>query len=246
MVMKKLIYTFVIVLIVHCTLYIENCEAQWVQCNGIYGGTVLSLAVSGNNIFAGIWGSGVYLSTNNGIIWTQTALNNKDVYSLAVSGNNIFAGTGGSGVYLSTNNGVNWINKNQGFGFTPSVRALLISNDYIFAGTYGYSVWRRLYSEIIGIQNISTEIPSAFSLGQNYPNPFNSTSKLKFQIAKLGSVKIVVYDIMGREVQTLVNESLKPGTYETSFDGSLLNSGVYFYKITAGDFSQTKKMLIIK
>jgi len=62
----------------------------------------------------------------------------------------------------------------------------------------------------------------------------------------LGNVKIVVYDVMGREVQTLVNESLKPGKYEATFDGSSLNSGVYFYKISAGDFSQTKKMLLIK
>jgi Secretion system C-terminal sorting domain len=62
----------------------------------------------------------------------------------------------------------------------------------------------------------------------------------------VGEVKIVVYDVTGREVQKLVNESLKPGTYETSFDGSMLNSGVYFYKITAGDYSETKKMLLIK
>ncbi len=61
-----------------------------------------------------------------------------------------------------------------------------------------------------------------------------------------GDVKIVVYDVMGREVQTLVNESLKPGTYEASFDGSQLTSGVYFYKLITGDFVETKKMLMIK
>jgi hypothetical protein len=102
------------------------------------------------------------------------------------------------------------------------------------------------YSQQVGIQNISTEVPSAYSLSQNYPNPFNNTSNLKFQISKLSDVKIIVYDVMGREVQMLVNETLQPGTYETTFDGSKLTSGVYFYKLTSGDFSETKRMLMIK
>ena len=104
----------------------------------------------------------------------------------------------------------------------------------------------------VGIQNISTETPSKYSLSQNYPNPFNPTTKIRFDISLdsrfRGNDKVVlkVYDVMGREVQTLVNESLKPGTYETSFDGSMLNSGVYFYKLVTGNFTKTKKMLLIK
>jgi hypothetical protein len=97
-----------------------------------------------------------------------------------------------------------------------------------------------------GIGNPSTEIRSGFSLSQNYPNPFNPTTTIKFTIAKSSDVKIVVYNMMGREVQTLVNEKLKPGTYESSFDGSSLTSGVYFYKISAGDYSVTKKMMLKK
>jgi hypothetical protein len=98
----------------------------------------------------------------------------------------------------------------------------------------------------VGVMNISTEVPSTYSLSQNYPNPFNSSSNLKFQIVKSGQVKLVVYDIQGREVQTLVNERLQPGTYEASFDGSALNSGVYFYRLSTGDFTESKKMLLIK
>jgi hypothetical protein len=99
---------------------------------------------------------------------------------------------------------------------------------------------------LTSINQITSNVPENYSLYQNYPNPFNPTTKIKFDVARIGDVKIIVYDAMGREVQTLVNESLKPGTYEASFDGSQLTSGVYFYKITAGDFSQTKKMLMIK
>ena len=104
----------------------------------------------------------------------------------------------------------------------------------------------------ISVKEITVELPTKYSLSQNYPNPFNSSSKFKFQNSKLGDVKIVVYDIMGREVQTLVNETLKPGTYEATFDGSALNSGVYFYKLSVADptgrngFTETKKMLMIK
>jgi hypothetical protein len=98
----------------------------------------------------------------------------------------------------------------------------------------------------VGIQNISTETPSKYSLSQNYPNPFNSSSNLKFQIVNTGNVKLIVYDIMGKEVQTLVNERLQPGTYEASFDGSALTSGVYFYKLVTDGYTETKKMLLIK
>jgi hypothetical protein len=97
-----------------------------------------------------------------------------------------------------------------------------------------------------GVKLISENTPSKYSLGQNYPNPFNPTTNIKFSIVNSGDVKLVVYDIQGREVQTLVNESLKPGTYEAAFDGSQLTSGVYFNKLFVNGFTETKKMLLVK
>lgn len=90
------------------------------------------------------------------------------------------------------------------------------------------------------------QIPSRYELYQNYPNPFNPTTIIKFQISKLSDTKIIVFDVLGKEVRTLVNERLQPGTYETTFDGSTLNSGVYFYIMTAGNFTETKRMVLIK
>jgi hypothetical protein len=98
----------------------------------------------------------------------------------------------------------------------------------------------------IGVTNISTIVPAKYELMQNYPNPFNPTSTIKFAISKFSDVKIVVYDAMGREVQTLVNQKLQPGTYETSIDGSQLSSGVYFYKLITEKYSETKKMVLLK
>ena len=108
-----------------------------------------------------------------------------------------------------------------------------------------------MYSEAIGIRNISEIVPSSYSLYQNYPNPFNPVTNIQFDIpskdkSQNSKVKLVVYDILGKEIATLVNEQLQPGTYEVTFDGSNLVSGVYFYKLNSGDFSETKKMLLIK
>jgi hypothetical protein len=99
---------------------------------------------------------------------------------------------------------------------------------------------------ITGTQHLSNEIPSSFKLFQNYPNPFNPKSKIKYQIAKPGYVKLVVNDALGKQVAILVNGELMPGTYEVEWDGSNYPSGVYFYKLTSENFSETKRMVLIK
>lgn len=99
------------------------------------------------------------------------------------------------------------------------------------------------------IHQIGNTVPDKYSLSQNYPNPFNPITNFKFSILKSEHVKLIVYDVQGREVQTLVNESLAPGTYETTFDGSRrggLNSGIYFYKLITNDYTESKKMLLLK
>lgn len=95
------------------------------------------------------------------------------------------------------------------------------------------------------IQN-NTELPDKYSLSQNYPNPFNPETKIAFDIPQLSNVKLIIYDITGRAVATLVNQELQPGRYEYKFGGDKFASGVYIYKINAGDFSEVKKMFLIK
>ncbi len=101
-------------------------------------------------------------------------------------------------------------------------------------------------SFITGINQINSETPKSFLLFQNYPNPFNPKSNIKFQIAKLGEVKIVIYDILGREITFLVNQQLQPGTYEVEWDGSNYSSGIYYYSLVTTEFVETKKMVLIK
>ena len=110
----------------------------------------------------------------------------------------------------------------------------------------GYDYATIKYSQSTGISQISSGIPENFTLLQNYPNPFNPVTNLEFGISDLGFVSLKVYDILGKEVATLVNEKLSPGKYKVEFDGSGLTSGVYFYRITAGEFTDTKRMLFVK
>jgi hypothetical protein len=171
-------------------------------------------------------------------------LNNVTVLSLATSGSNIFAGTS-NGVYLSTNNGANWTQINDGFNPVPTVYSLAIANNYIFAGTYGYSVWKRSLS-ITEVKNISPEMPSDFALHQNYPNPFNPVTNIKFDIPKSEFVTVKIFDVTGREIETLLSEQLQAGRYSISWDATNYPSGVYFYQLITNSYSQTKKMILIK
>jgi hypothetical protein len=99
---------------------------------------------------------------------------------------------------------------------------------------------------LMGIQNCIEEIPDKFALFQNYPNPFNPNTSIKFSIAKKADVKLVIFDILGRDITTLVNDKLQPGVYIVDWNVFEYASGVYFYKLETNYFTDTKKMLLIK
>jgi hypothetical protein len=98
----------------------------------------------------------------------------------------------------------------------------------------------------VNVANDPVRAPVTYALEQNYPNPFNPKTEIRYQVSGVSLVKITVYDLLGREVTTLVNEPKAPGSYEVSFDGSGLSSGVYIYRMTAGSFVQSRKMLLLK
>ncbi|MEO8512556.1 MAG: T9SS type A sorting domain-containing protein [Ignavibacteria bacterium] len=101
-------------------------------------------------------------------------------------------------------------------------------------------------SIIVGLNNISFDIPENFELSQNYPNPFNPSTHFGFRIADFGLVKLTIYDALGKEVAILINEQLQPGSYEAHWDASTYPSGVYYYKLESGSFTETRKMVLIK
>ncbi|HLT24479.1 MAG TPA: M12 family metallo-peptidase [Ignavibacteria bacterium] len=99
---------------------------------------------------------------------------------------------------------------------------------------------------LIGIENISSQIPNDFSLKQNYPNPFNPTTRIEFNIKQSGFVKLAVYDMLGKLVGTLVDGDLNPGTYQYTFEAESLPSGTYFYRLETVGFAETKRMILLK
>jgi hypothetical protein len=160
--------------------------------------------------------------------------------------------------------GAEYVTYARGFGYSSYTYIDLwgMSTEFL-VGCYINVV---LYGDttLVDITNLNTQIPDKFSLYQNYPNPFNPITKIKFDIpaenkfplSKVedapgrrglkGVVSLNIYDITGREIQTLVNEKLNPGTYEVMFDGSNLSSGIYFYQLRSGEFVETKKLILLK
>lgn len=102
------------------------------------------------------------------------------------------------------------------------------------------------YSQSIGIQNISGEVPDKFILSQNYPNPFNPVTNIIFSVPKAGFVKLIVFDILGNEIEVIVNQELSLGTYRADWNAANYSGGVYFYRLEAEGFVQTRKMILIK
>jgi len=99
---------------------------------------------------------------------------------------------------------------------------------------------------IVSVQSISAELPESFGLSQNYPNPFNPTTKINYKLKVAGYTRLIVYDVLGHEMSTLVNTKQAPGTYQVEFDGSNFASGVYFYKLVTDDFTDVKRMMLLK
>ena len=203
--------------------------------------------------------SGSVLKTTNGGTQAPTAPTN--LLASVVSGNQIF---------------LSWFdnsNNEQGFKIErsigmPTAFDLIgivgagVSNYIDTTGlVYGTRYYYRVYAftgagnsaysnvETIVLTNISqagSEIPDRYRLYNNYPNPFNPTTKIKFDLPGNAFVNIKVYDMSGQEVDEIVNSQLNAGSYEVNYDGGKLSSGVYFYRISAGDFTETKKMMLIK
>ena len=226
---------------------------QWTPCNsGITTSEIKAIGASDTNVYVAT-DSSVYLSTDNGANWNtaETGLpSGTDVLcfaidSIAGAGNNIFAGTNGKGVFLSTDGGASWHDINTGMSNT-TVLTLTFNGTTLFAGT-DRGVWSLTVAGLItAVKRDAKEIPNRFSLSQNYPNPFNPTTMISYQLPVNSLVTLKVYDVLGREVATLVNGRQSAGYHHISFNGANLSSGVYFYRLETGSYTNTKKFLLLK
>jgi photosystem II stability/assembly factor-like uncharacterized protein len=236
---------------------------NWIYNDGLYistdGGVmwdstslnythINDLSDNGNRIFAGADSNGVLYSDDEGLNWVQTPLSTQNVTDIYIFEDYVFAGTFQGGLFVSHNNGINWEPKNGGLA-TNSIDDITRQNKYIFLATRG-GVYRAHLKDILSLQPVSSVIPKSYGLSQNYPNPFNPLTKIKFDIPadnnRNGIVSLILYDAIGKEVETLVNEELRPGSYEIEWNASAYPSGVYFYTLRSSDYNSVRKMVLVK
>ena len=240
-----------------------NGGGDWSIISSSFSGTWLSSIffvnantgwITGNQ--SSPWGGLLRKTTDGGITWVQQANHNtNELYqSFFLNENTGWVVGDNPPIQKTTNGGLNWNTQ-----ITP---AMTWCWDIYFAdANKGWAVGDGSTFNILTstngggpvfISNLNNDIPSSYHLYQNYPNPFNPVTKIKFDIQKSvvsgqnSIVTLKVFDLLGKEVASLVNEALKPGTYEVTFNGSNLSNGVYFYKLSAGNYIETKKMLMIK
>ena len=227
-----------------------NDGAMWESANsGLPGQQIRGFGFNGSLVYCGVGGAGVYLSTNNGNSWdaVNTGLIPSENVSSFLPYGSAEILTTWAGVYVTTNNGGNWTNVTSNLSSNSYVAfSSVLSDADLYVGG-GPGVWKRPISEIIvSVSTPSSEIPSAYTLAQNYPNPFNPNSIIRYELPMQSHVSLKVFDMLGREVATLVNDVKQPGEYAVTFDGSDLVSGVYFYRLDAGNFTSVKKLLLLK
>lgn len=216
-------------------------------------GSNWSFQTMGSSNIIGVWlnaqtgiatGSGGYRTTNGGANW-QTITIPGTGYQKPICGygSNFWMVTRGSvNIYSTTNNGDNW--NNYISAFQHSDIAVSRTGSVVWVATLSPYVLRN--SENIGIQQISAELPSDYSLSQNYPNPFNPVTNIEFEISQTSDVNLTIYDVNGKELEVLVSSKLNAGTYKAAWDASKYSSGIYLYTIKSENFQETKKMILIK
>ncbi len=233
-------------------LYVSaDSGATWVQSStggpyDIY--TYGHLLVKGTKIFAAV-PPNIFVSTDNGVSWTPDSVGlpliQTTILALWSNGDKIFIGAFGYGCYFSNDNGAGWALMNDGLT-NLNVRTFAQRGTNILCGTDS-SVWSRPVADFVTSVNSNTnQIPSKHVLKQNFPNPFNPTTQIRFEIPVSGLVTLKIFDVLGREVATLVNERKSPGTYDVEWNASTMPSGVYFYRLQAGKYAETKKLLLLK
>ncbi|MDR3628480.1 MAG: T9SS type A sorting domain-containing protein, partial [Ignavibacteriaceae bacterium] len=186
-----------------------------------------------------------WTAVNNGL--KSTDFSSFAVYPNGTKGSNIFAASNTfNKVFLSTNDGASWTEVDSGLTLEHEFK-LIISNNYLFAGSVDGTIWKRPLSEMIsGTAELNYIIPNSFSLKQNYPNPFNPSTVISYAIPKASLVTIKVYDVLGKEIRSLVNEEKSAGNYSIQFNGDNLASGIYFYQMKSENFVQTRKLILMK
>lgn len=188
-------------------------------------------------------------STNSGYTWGifRSSLYVRDIYSVPGAPNTLYASSWGAGVYKTTDGGLNWTQSNVGLTYQNCfvVRNQPGSTSSFLVATYGGGVFGFDYTAT-DIKKEKDIIPVSYTLYQNYPNPFNPSTKISYSLPQTSHVKLVLYNVLGVQILTLIDSEQQIGNHEIELNGNNLASGVYFIKMNAGNYSVTKKIMLMK
>jgi photosystem II stability/assembly factor-like uncharacterized protein len=235
-------------------LVTTNNGSTWAALSGFSYVTDLAVDINNDNVcyatFGGTTATRIEKTTDGGATWNNisSGLPNIAVNTVVLRTNTprmIFIGTD-LGVYQSTNEGADWVSFNNGLP-TMQVYDLKYKEGpaVLLAATHGRGCWTFNLGQTLGIKPVSETVVN-FELEQNYPNPFNPETKITFSLPEPNNVRLLIFDILGNEVTSLINERLRAGKYEINWNASSFASGIYFYRITTDKFTSTKKMLLVK
>jgi photosystem II stability/assembly factor-like uncharacterized protein len=189
----------------------------------------------------------VIKTVNGGLDWSSLVSGTVEGLNTVFFVNDLTGFAGGStGLIIRTiNGGMSW--ELSSSGVNSEIFDILFLNQNIgYANGKNGLILKTTTGGIIGIEPFSSDIPKTYELYQNYPNPFNPSTNIRFAVSRAAYVKLSVYDMLGRELEILVSENLKPATYEVKWNAGKYSSGIYFYRLTTDDFQQVKKMSVIK
>ena len=235
----------------------------WSDLDSTMTNGVVSLACNASNHIFGGCADGIIRSIDYGTTWTSAMFTKGLVISLATEGTtNIFAGTDSGKVYRSTDSGLTWIEISSGLNNERILDLKVAPDGFLYAATEGGGVYRST-TPVTAVRDNHNTITENFVLEQNYPNPFNPATNFRFTVpeahqpsAEIGNlstgitsgqfVSLKIHDLLGREVAILVNEEKPAGSYSVRWNATNIPSGVYFYRLTAEGFSETKKLSLIK
>jgi len=227
--------------------YSSDLGVTWTEV-GLPGVQVRTIVlVPRGSIFAGSVAGDLWRSTNIGVNWNWTNVVSKPfsgapICAVANSLGHIFVGTG-SGVFLSRDNGNSWTDYSGGLT-VKTINALAVDPDgFLYAGSEGDGVFRTSGSTT-KVPRVEAQ-PEAFALLQNYPNPFNPSTTIRYKLAKKAIVSIKIFNTLGQIVAALVDEQKEAGYLQVQWNANV-PSGIYFYRLQAGEFVETKKMILLK
>ena len=241
----------------------SDCGASWnnLSFNGNNSITTVDFSFINDNTGFVCRSSDFMKTTNSGVNWTNMSVPSSTYLSqLQFINENTgwitYLNSSGITTALSrtTNGGVSWqyYQFNSGGLIRDNMKCYFVDENtgWIVGGYFnspkGCIMKTTNGGVVTGFTQTNSEIPDKFSLSQNYPNPFNPSTVISYQLPVAGFTTLKIYDALGSEVKTLVNEKQNAGNYSVTFDGSNLPSGIYFYKLVTEKFSETKKMVLVK